>query len=242
MTLALAVADSGDGTGGVATVSGVNVAATVSVYYSLWTGEPASYAWTLLGSRTGNGTVAAALSTGLYQWQAVSVLAGATEVGPLVYQPLSDADEEAVHFGILSNVKARIDSLALSGLPATKTMRKWIPRVADGVPALPACLIAPLGAEQYEGILTSQDDVGYPVVVAILDKLQGDPQSNMNRDLLWRQKIAKAFRFQRLPGSPAVINAKPMPGPVVDPGAFESHYLASVLAFSFTSREGRGLS
>lgn len=67
----LTVADNGDGTGAVATVAG-DAGVTNRVYISPQIGTPGQLAFTLTGSRAGDGTIALALSDGAYFAQCVS--------------------------------------------------------------------------------------------------------------------------------------------------------------------------
>ena len=69
MSLGLAIADNGDGTGGVATVTG-SVGALTTVYYATFSGSMGSLTWTSAGSRTGDGTLALSLPVGYYLWHA----------------------------------------------------------------------------------------------------------------------------------------------------------------------------
>lgn len=241
MTLALSLADNADGTGGVATVSGVGAAANVTLYRTSWTGLMQSYSWTSTGTRVGPGTINVAPGNGYYQWQAVSVDAGVTEVGPLYYQNLTDAATEAVHYAILQAVRLGIVSLSLTGLTGAKIMRRWLPRAWEAVDDPPCIFVCPVGAETYPVQMNSTDDVSYPVVVAIIDKLQGDASENLNRDLLWRERIEKLLRFQRLSGVPSVMFAESVPDQIIDSAAWAANYLLSVSMFRFVSRQLRGL-
>lgn len=75
----LALADNGDGSGGVATISGSTTGATNRVYVQPLSWE-ISANWTLAGSRTGNGAVALSLATGHYYVYVESTLGSAKNV------------------------------------------------------------------------------------------------------------------------------------------------------------------
>ena len=241
MSVTLAVSDSGDGTGGAATISGVASGASTAIYYAAWTGTEGALTGTLAGTVTGNTTLAVNPGSGQYQWWALSTLTGTTTLSNIVFQSLTDTDEVAIHYAILGAVKTRIASLGLSGLTTDRIYKKWMPRALESVETVPCVFVSPASAESYPGMLNNQDDVGYPVLVAVVDRLQGDSAANMNRDLLWRQKIQAAFRYQRLPGVPSVINCDIRPGLIIDDGAYQKNYLASGILFMFISRQGRGL-
>ncbi len=74
----LAVADNGDGTGGVATITGSAPQSTNTLYYTSWGGLGGAFDWTSYGARVSDGTIAVGLPPGAYFFQVVSVKNGAT--------------------------------------------------------------------------------------------------------------------------------------------------------------------
>jgi hypothetical protein len=240
MAVTLAITDNADGTGAVATVSGVVGGTSTTVYYSTFTGAMGSYIWTSAGIVVGNSTLATALATGFYVWLAVNDNGGVLTLSSLVYRNLTDATE-SVHELIVDAVVTRIKSIGLDGITSSKIKRLWVPKSDPTLTPPPAVIVSPLGAEGDESNVMSQDDIGYPVLVVITDALNGNNDLNMRRDLAWREKIAKALRNQRLSGVAQVFDAKIDYGPTIDVAQFFKNAFVSVLMFRFVVRESRGL-
>lgn len=237
MALSITVTDNGDGTGGVCTITG-SAGGTVSLYYALFDGQHQAYSWTLFGSRTGNGNIViTGLTMGFYLWQCRE----GSDASPVYLKNLSDGTT-AVHYRILEAVKTGVNAIGLSGIPSAQVHRVWLPRVLEGLTTFPAVLICPVGAETDVSALTGRDDIGYPVLVALVDKQQADNVANMPRNLLWRQKVARYFRHQRLSGVTEVqLPTEIIPDQVVLPEAFSKNLFMSAILFRFVSREPRGL-
>jgi hypothetical protein len=238
MTLALAVVDNGNGTA-TATISGSS-GATNSVYYAAWVGVAGqNYAWVLGGTRTGDGTLTINPGYGSWNWQLLSNGA----LGPMNYVPTVNASVSGHHYGILQAVQTQILSLNLSSIGSNVILR-WVPRIftPNGTPAedLPVCQIAPIGAEDMQGLVLSQDDAGYPVVIICADRQQGDVNAGLSTKLRWREQIRRLLINQRLPGTP-VWTCRYRPEAIVDVGAFSRNYLVSVDVAQFFVRETRGI-
>ncbi len=243
MPLALAIADSADGTGGVATVSGTGGASTVTLYKAAFTGAMGALTWASAGTRTGDGTITLAspspIALGFYQWTVTSLLSGTTTFAS-VYQNLTDATT-AVLRRVLAAVATRIKSLDLAGVSDTLVMEQWMPQVIKGQTE-PVVYICPGQRESFPGTLTGRDDVGLPVMVTFVWPANGDTTALLAAATLWRDRVLKAFRFQRLPGVDEVINCLPEPGAIFDEGRFtRANQGVSALGLRFISREARGL-
>jgi hypothetical protein len=80
------------------------------------------------------------------------------------------------------------------------------------------------------------------VLVTILDRDNQEPtlQANLDRHLLWRQQIARAFRNQRLNGVPEVINAEVESAEGLLEESWKRELMTSAVLLRFTSRESRG--
>ncbi len=129
-----------------------------------------------------------------------------------------------------------------SALPPSRISIGILPRIHEEFTPLPHILIATIGAELEMGTLLNTDDIGYPVVVAIVAAGNADFTTNMETYLAWRQTIYRAFRNQRLnvPGFPSVFLTRTYPDVVFDPEAFNNNYVYSGVLFRFISRETRG--
>lgn len=240
----LAVVDHLDGTGATASISGAGSLDVHQLYYASFDGMmDAPHALTTSVTITGNASATLALPVGYYLWLARNTATDA--LLPICYQNISDASVEAKHYECLEAVRLRINSMNLAGLSSAKIIRRWVPNIYESTEiAPPVVVIAPIGAEDYlkTGVI-SQDDVGYPVIVAIVDavNVDGDALEGQNRYLYWRQRIAQAFVNQRLPGVDRNFSCRIIPEAIVDPGAFRENYLVSILVFQFLSRMSRGL-
>jgi hypothetical protein len=237
MTLSLTITDAQDGTG-TATVAGSNIASTNTLYQTAWTGQVGSQTWTSAGSRTGDGTISLT-GAGWWLWRLDSLLSGATSV-VTNYQPLLNTSTQAMLYRACEAIRLRVVGLNLSGV-TTNVIKKWLPRQLPTVDTLPAVLICPVGAEDFPGVMTNTDDIGLPILVAILDKQNQDLTANQNRNLLWRQQILSALRFQRLAGVAEAYTVKPVPSNVVDLSMFlDQNLFFSPLLFKVVTRTTRG--
>ena len=150
--------------------------------------------------------------------------------------------DEAVLFQCLTAVRSRSQTLALSGVANQSVVVRKVPD--DKNITKPAVVIAPLGRETLDPAdgTNNRDDVGYPVLVALLDGDNQNPTSNHGRNLLWREKIRRAFHNQRLPGVDAIITTFVEPLPVTDAAAwFERNTFVTAMLLRFISREPRGI-
>jgi hypothetical protein len=249
-TLSLIVADAGAHVAA-ATVAGGTAGRTAQLFYQSRAAQVGPATWTSGGSAVFDGSGVAAVSAdpggfGRYQWFAVQLDAGGTAAENFsqnYFRPLVDPEYRSVWERCVLAVKDGINDLTLDGVAAAKVVAEWWPKILKGMdPVPPAVLVAPFAAEDYPPTgVNDQDDVGYPVVVVLVDKLNNDSAANMTRDLLWRERISRAFRFQRLAGVPEIYNSAIQPDVVVHPDAYAHGLLVSTLLFRFVSREDRGV-
>jgi hypothetical protein len=242
----LAMSDNADGTGGAATISGGDAGSTHTVYSQTVDGELGTDSWTSRGSRAGNGTVNVAPGNGYYWWKVVAGSSGGESVSNLVYQPMTSGTD-AVYERILTGVLSRIQGLALDGVAnANIVIRKvaWDRDTGSGKAyAYPSIQLSPGVRETINSLAgtNDKDDIGYPVLVSILDLDNQNQTTNRARNLLWREKIVKAFRNQRLPGVTEVFNCVVEPNAVVHAENWLNQNLwTSFVVLRFTSREARG--
>lgn len=249
-TLQLIVADSNNALA-TATVTGGTTGRTAQLFYQLRSAQVGPVSWTSGGTAVFDGTGTASISVtpsgsyGRYSWLAVQLDAGGTNVtnfSQSYFRPLVDPVYRSVWDRCTFNTKETIDGLILDGIPTTKTVAAWWPKILRNMsPAPPAILIAPFASEDYPNTgVNDEDDVGYPVIVVMVDKINNDSAANMSRDLLWREQISRVLRFQRLAGVPEIYNAQIQPDVVVHPDAYANGLLVSTLLFRFVSREPRG--
>ncbi len=246
MSLSLTVADNTDGTGGVATITGSDTASTNTVYRSAWPSLTYYFPWLSTATRTGDGTIAVTPGTGIgtFFWYAAGMVSAAPALSSVIQQPLTD-QTTSVHNRCLLAYQQQIQNLPLSGLAASNVQIAWLPdaKFLEALVSWPAVFVTPLDSEGQPGMLNSEDDIEYPVLVSIVD-LFGGPQAAIARRLLWRQQIFRWFRHQRLLGVPEIITTDVVPRPIVDPawytGASGNQLWYSALLFKPRSREKRG--
>lgn len=153
----------------------------------------------------------------------------------LVYQPITSG-VAAVHDRILDAAAARIALLALDGIQ--EVVRHKIPSKIRMT--LPCVLLTSFQRSEDESQVTvGHDDTIYPVYVLFLGR-NPEVQEDEPRILLWRQKVARAFRHQRLPGVPEVYTCGIVFDPVIDIDTNLYEYQFSAMTLQFTAREPRG--
>jgi hypothetical protein len=236
-TPTLAVSDNANGTGAVATITGADGDATVTLYSQL-VGQSS---WTSRGSRTGNGTIGVSLTaTGYYWWHAQAVKNGGSAVSNLVYQKISSSSQ-AVLDAILDACEARVQSLSLTGIGQVRA--QMYPDTAGLT--LPAVVIYPPGKELMPGGPNSMDDLVYPIMFATVEASNRKAlrTNETKRHLLWREIIRKSFNAQpRLVDVPTVWNSEVDPSDIVNPPGWEKLNLhVSGLLVRFDSRESRNI-
>ena len=164
----------------------------------------------------------------------------------------------AVYFDILNQVKVRIQSLDLTGIPDSSVEIVKANTERETVnPGIPGVLILPFGEEgiPVEAGSLRRDQIGYPVAVIMIDvdrqsSVTNVPASadegtvdqdyNLDIKLTWRERIRKRFINQKLPGVNSVWNCVIEPDLVVDAETLLNQNLwMSVLVLRFLSRETR---
>lgn len=245
-TPTLAVADDGDGTA-TATISGSTAGATNAVYTSPFSGEIGGGSWTLAGSRTGDGDVSLATGTGHFWAYVLSTVSGQTAASASVYFTVTDGTE-AVHYRCLTAVQARIRALSLSGIENANVLVKKLPiekwAFRDTGLGLPGVLVTPQRETMDPRAGTNiRDDVGYGVLVTVCqaDNQDHTLEAGLSERILWREKVARAFRSQRLSGVSEVYTCRIEPGDPLIPAAWLQQVHASALLLRFLSREVRGI-
>jgi hypothetical protein len=238
MAVTLTIVDNQDGTGGVATVAGSGVSATNTLYRLGFDGTPASRAYTLVGSRTGDGTIAIGV-TGHYLFTLTTT--GEAGFGVGVHQVLT-SPTLSQYERVLDAVVTRIVSVGIARFPVEKVKRVWNPRDEFGTSFRPPLImVAPIGDEKEVGPLLNTDNIVYPVVVAILEKQDGDNVANISSSLLARQRIGDSLRNQRLPGVPEGENIVVDYKATADYEAFKKNALLSGMILYVNCRKQRGL-
>src|SRR6185369_3797179 len=113
MSLALTITDNANGTGGLATIAGSDLGQTVTIYGSRL--DSASLSWSVVGSRTGDGTVSLALALGYWWFYAAGIVASL----PVATAPQKAAFTMATRSvldRLLDAVVARVQTLTLPAI------------------------------------------------------------------------------------------------------------------------------
>lgn len=245
-TPTLTVADNGNNTGATATIaSGSAIAANV-VYTTPLDGN---YTWTNSGNRSGNGTVSLTLDAGIYLAYVESTL-NSQEVVSSIVPFVVTTGADAIYMQILEAVQSRIQTLSLTGIASASVLLRKVNTfkgigVQEASPAIayPAIVVSPAGTEltATNAGTNERDDTGYAVMVGVVDTDEQALTDNMNRNLLWRERIMHAFRNQRLTGVTEVNACAIEPREPVRFSDWVSGKYVSLLVLRFTAREVRGL-
>jgi hypothetical protein len=109
--------------------------------------------------------------------------------------------------------------------------------------AFPIIQVSPHGQEQMNPAAGTnlKDDVGYGVLVSVMD-LDNQSQSNLReRRLRWREAMIRTFRHARLPGITEVFDCVIEPNVIVHAPNWLDHNLwTSFFVLRFIARETRG--
>lgn len=235
-------ADTGDGTGGTFTVAGSTGGSTNTLTKSLWSGSTGTLSFTAAGSRSGDGAISVSAAVGTYVFKLVNSVASETV---LVYGAVTggaSASAQAVVYRAMVQMQTQILALGLSGITSTNVLIRHLPRLLESTtdpnPLIAICA-APL-PEKDESYLTSTDHIGYPVLVACIAAQNKHLTNNLNRNLLWREKIRREFCFQGLVGIPEIAYCKMEPQAMINPAWFDKNAYYSAQIFRLVSRELRG--
>lgn len=252
MAITLTLADAQDGATMTATIAGVDVGASVSVYTQAFDigSAFAATTWTLSGTRAGNGNVTLTLSPGYYWVYATGNVSGTLDRSVPVYGLVSRS-AYAIQDLILDAVVARLQTLSFTGLntPPGDLTSAMIERVEEinhlvisSARVMPRIYVCQNGGEDNsDGQTTAQDDIGYPVVVAIVDRAAPEEKTRHKTYLKWRQQIRRALISQRLPGVTQQHFCRLIPTPAWVRPEDKYDHLFSAQAFRFVAREPRGV-
>jgi len=235
LTATLAVIDNEDGTA-TATVGG-STSGTNTLYVARWRAGLIGVAWASAGTRTGDGTITATLSPGLY-WGYVANAGGSARV---VGFRVTDG-ESPLYQQILDAVADKVGALSLSGLVSSEVFVRKLPWNKNSVE--PGIHITPT-RETIEQVVTSHDDFGYGVQVTIVQPSNQNLTKNLETELDWRRSLIQAFQPTHvqlpLPGVGEVFDVRVEPGPVIDPSTFLLQHDVQAVLLRFFTREVRGL-
>jgi hypothetical protein len=243
----LAIADNGNGTA-TATISGGDSGSANVVYYKSADGNLTTSSWTSGGSRTGNGTVTLSLGAGLY-WGYNEATLNSQEVATVPVFFAITVATDSLHKRCLDAVVSRIQSLSLAGVAGASVLVRKVAsdegigsQQATPEIAFPSIIVAQGGTEQAVGTAgtNNRDQYGYPCIVGMVDT-DSSLTTNHSRNLLWRERIMRAFQNQRLPGVTEVNWCIVEPGDITKFADFKEGKYVSFLTVRCIARVTRGV-
>jgi hypothetical protein len=239
----LTITDLGDGSGATAAIAGLEAGSTSLLYLRPFSGDAGATPWQAGGFVDSTGELALSLAPGHYFAYVVSDAGGLQTASRVVYFTVTDG-VEAIHSRCLAAVQSRIRMLALDGVADERVIIEKLPIARNFEPEdLPTIIVSPKRAAMPADAGTNGlDDVHYDVLVALVDSDNQQPTDVelLDRQLLWRQQISRAFRNQRLPGVPEVINSAVEPDDGPHEHGWKHELFNTALRLRFTSREPRG--
>lgn len=235
--------NNGDGTVTV-TVTGSTVGFTNTLYYQrVNTESPES--WGSAGSRVSDGDITAALADGMYYLYVESSNGGGSVISQPYQVTMSDTSTKDIFTRCMESAQDVIQSLSLTGLDNDKVYLRTIPRDSSGL-TFPCVFVCPYGTEIHNptGGTNLKDEIIYPVLIAYLDSGNQESGNASARQtyLLARERIAKAFRNQRMPGISESILVQTNYLDVVDRSAwFDKNLYAGGIVLNITTWQTRGI-
>lgn len=228
MALTVSFSDNADGTGATATVTGSG-GAGVGVFAA----RVNAGGWVSVGTRTGDGTVAVAVPTGL-RWGYAAVPG---EISPPTPFVVTGVGGLSLATRCRDAVKAVVESLPLSG--SRGVVEKPYPDAANA--DFPVVWVTADGVrEAIEPGLNATNDIGYPVRVLIVDRHElRDKAKLRERYEPWRALIIAAFLNRRLPGVVESIQCLAEPLQVLDPNLPQYQFVVSGVVIRCLTRTTR---
>jgi hypothetical protein len=237
LTPHLAVTDSANGGGFTATITGGTAGASNQLAYQLTTDLGDQEVWTSAGSRSGPGTITGTAPKGYRWWRVLSTLGTESVVSNLVRQALTDG-ADSVLTRCLDAAVATIHGLDLNGVQQVK----WMERPDDQVLEFPCVLLTSWEqVEQLRGGTLQRDDIGHPVLGAIMTRAEVGVEEDKVPLQKWRQAIRRAFINQRLVGVPEVMWCEYEPLGIVQEESAKYQWKSSNFLLRFITREPRGV-
>jgi hypothetical protein len=247
MTLRLTITDNQDGTGATATVTGSDAGSANVVYASAVSDGPNVIPWAAAGSRTGDGTVLLPLSPAYYYGYAAGLVSGAPALSIPVRFPVS-LSADSLYNRILLAIQAKIQGLSFVGpAPSLTTLAPGQvvvqPKINPKVLSYPCLVVSPPDGwpERVKPLVNSRDDIGYPVVCTIIDRQSPDYTPPYPTYYLWRERLFRGVRYQRLAGVAECETVEPAPRPMVAWSGKAFEQFTTAVGFIVWCRETRGI-
>lgn len=146
----------------------------------------------------------------------------------------------AIYNDILDAVVSQIQTLGLTlGSTSVVVAKRKLPKREQGLDTLPLIAVVPSDKPETVKRLGFEDAVSvtYRVDVVVIATGDGDPVSNLDTYLDWRQKIRRLFQEWPLAGVDSVYDVRIDPDTVIDRDALNQNYDYSGLTAWFLSAE-----
>jgi hypothetical protein len=141
------------------------------------------------------------------------------------------------HYDALTAIKTLIDGLSLSGLDGGVVIQEvaWHEKGVTNT-TLPFISVSPFGSESTGDANSNEDEVGYPILIAIL---ASPCATELETRLGWRQKIRRRLRNASLYGQARNFNLIPEPLACVDLAAWRLKLFGSAIVVRCLYEEPR---
>jgi hypothetical protein len=197
MTLALTITDNGDGTGGVATLSGTGGVST-TVWAALWTGVMgATPAFTSVGTRVGDGTINLT-QQGFYVWVALNTSSLPYVMSNSVFQSLTaaapaEAWEDTLADAVVTELNSALRPwnavFVAEGTTAVRTRAPWY--VAADLAKLKVAVV-PLTIER-KRISRGARETDYGVAIDLQRMIEPTDDTNLKKFSVLAEQIHNYF-------------------------------------------------
>ena len=138
----------------------------------------------------------------------------------------------SIYYQCLTQTVTEIQGLNLQDIASGSVVLLEVPSnsVADiptigGYVQYPYIVVAPIGAVLVGGQDNARDDYTYPVVVGMIDNRDDQLLQNLDRNLLWAEKITDHFMENRFSGVSGMTSCKVQPLATIDPDQWKNNNL-----------------
>ena len=131
------------------------------------------------------------------------------------------------HYDAMTAIKTMIEGLTLTNFTGEVVIQEmaWHEKGVSGT-TLPFISISPFGAETTGDANSNEDEVGYPILIAIIAQRCA---TDLEQRLAWRQKIRRRLRNASLSGQTRNFNLILEPQEVVSRAAWRIQLFGSAL-------------
>jgi hypothetical protein len=238
----LSLVDNENGTGAVATISGSTAGSTNSVYTARWFGGFVNGAFTLAGSRTGDGTISLSLPDGYHWGYVLSTKAGEESVVSAMVGFRTTSGDESLWQQCLDAIVAKIQAIGLSGIPSEQVYPCKIPLDRDTIK--PCCLVSPIREAAITHVFSTTDQLPLDFQVALEQASNQDLIEGIDVFTMNRQRIINAFLPTTDTGLPAVqevVSVQVVPGDVYNVQAWMENVDAGAVVIRCLCQVNRAL-